>query len=346
MLRVSGQALAIAACICACLAPARNPRAATDVTGNVGTASRAYVDDSRMSWDKKGPRPLTTTIWYPTVQSGEGVASAPTAGNPLFAPLPPVIEGAVLAPNSQKYPLVLLSHGTGGSALGLAWLGRFLAARGYIVAALNHHGNTGAEPMPDPRGFLLWWERAKDVSAVLTVAGGRIDKTRYDRFCSSAARDFTCGPQPEFPDAPKLFAELKANDPVAQESLRHSGDSYRDPRVRAVFAIAPVFGSGFAAADLSAIKIPVEIVVGQGDKSAPPATNGQRYAALIPHAQLVLLPQSVGHYDFVPVCTDAGKKVLDRICHDEPGVDRARIQTQVSTLAADFFDRTLPPSRN
>ena len=330
-----------------------------------------------MSWDKKGPRPLTTTIWYPTVQSGEGVASAPTAGNPLFAPLPPVIEGAVLAPNSQKYPLVLLSHGTGGSALGLAWLGRFLAARGYIVAALNHHGNTGAEPMPDPRGFLLWWERAKDVSAVLdkllndptfgpnidrgrigiagfslggytvlTVAGGRIDKTRYDRFCSSAARDFTCGPQPEFPDAPKLFAELKANDPVAQESLRHSGDSYRDPRVRAVFAIAPVFGSGFAAADLSAIKIPVEIVVGQGDKSAPPATNGQRYAALIPHAQLVLLPQSVGHYDFVPVCTDAGKKVLDRICHDEPGVDRARIQTQVSTLAADFFDRTLPPSRN
>ena len=330
-----------------------------------------------MSWDKKGPRPLTTTIWYPTVQSGEGVASAPTAGNPLFAPLPPVIEGAVLAPNSQKYPLVLLSHGTGGSALGLAWLGRFLAARGYIVAALNHHGNTGAEPMPDPRGFLLWWERAKDVSAVLdkllndptfgpnidrgrigiagfslggytvlTVAGGRIDKTRYDRFCSSAARDFTCGPQPEFPDAPKLFAELKANDPVAQESLRHSGDSYRDPRVRAVFAIAPVFGSGFAAADLSAIKIPVEIVVGQGDKSAPPATNGQRYAALIPHAQLVLLPQSVGHYDFVPVCTDAGKKVLDRICHDEPGVDRARIQTQVSTLAADFFDRSLPPSRH
>jgi predicted dienelactone hydrolase len=325
-----------------------------------------------MSWDKKGPRPLTTTIWYPTVQSGEGVASAPKAGNPLFAPLPPVIEGAVLAPNSQKYPLVLLSHGTGGSALGLAWLGHFLAARGYIVAALNHHGNTGAEPMPDPRGFLLWWERAKDVSAVLdkllndptfgrnvdrdrigiagfslggytvlTVAGGRIDKTRYDRFCSSAARDFTCGPQPEFPDAPKLFAELKANDPVVQESLRHSGDSYRDPRVRAVFAIAPVFGSGFAAADLSAIKIPVEIVVGQGDKSAPPATNGQRYAALIPHAQLVLLPQSVGHYDFVPVCTDAGKKVLDRICHDEPGADRARIQTQVSALAVDFFDRTL-----
>ena len=31
-------------------------------------------------------------------------------------------------------------------------------------------------------------------------------------------RDFTCGPQPEFPDAPRLFEELKKTDPVVRES--------------------------------------------------------------------------------------------------------------------------------
>jgi predicted dienelactone hydrolase len=258
----------------------------------------------------------------------------------------------------------------------MLWLGHFLALHGYIVAAVNHHGNTGAEPVPDARGFLLWWERAKDLSAVLdrllsdpvfgtridrgrigaagfslggytviTVAGGRLDKRRYDRFCNSPARDFTCGPQPEFPDAPRLFQELADKDPVIRSMLQHAGDSYLDTRIRAVFAVAPVFGSGFDAAGLSAIKVPVKIVVGLGDTTAPPASNAQRYAALIRGSDLVLLPRSVTHYTFVPECTEQGKKSLERICHDEPGTDRSLVHAQVSALAYEFFERTLPAAR-
>ena len=33
-----------------------------------------------------------------------------------------------------------LSHGTGGSAMQMAWLNTYRAARGYIVAAVNHPG--------------------------------------------------------------------------------------------------------------------------------------------------------------------------------------------------------------
>jgi len=180
---------------------------------------------------------------------------------------------------------------------------------------------------------------------MIAIAGGRIDRARYTKFCASPARDFTCGPQPEFPQPPELFQQLEKTDPVVQEALRHSGDSYRDPRIRAVFAIAPVLGEGFAAKDVADIKIPVQIVVGAGDTVAPPATNGKHYAALIHGSRLVVIPGQVGHYDFVPVCTEQGKTAADpnihRLCHAAPDVDRRKVQNDVKAMALASFDKNL-----
>lgn len=50
-------------------------------------------------------------------------------------------------------PLVLLSHGLGGSREGLAYLGEALAAAGYIAVHLQHHGSDAAiwQGAADPR---------------------------------------------------------------------------------------------------------------------------------------------------------------------------------------------------
>jgi predicted dienelactone hydrolase len=342
----------------------------------VGSVGRHYVDEHRRNWDQNGPRPLETTVWYP--------ASLPVVGQPPVAQpanLPfevsPALPDAPLAAQRDQYPLILISHGTGGCALNVEWLGHYFAERGYIVAAVNHHGNTCGEAKADPRGYMLSWERPQDLSAVLdrllddamfgphidrqkigaagfslggytviALAGGRLDRRRFDRFCASPARDFTCGPQPEFPEAPAQLQAFEASDPVVRDALKHSGDSYRDPRVRAVFAMAPVLGGGFARKDLADIDIPVEIVVGEGDTTAPRKTNAERYAALIRGAQLVELPGQVGHYDFMPVCTDAGVELFakinaQRLCHDVPGADRRQVHETVDALALKFFDRSL-----
>jgi predicted dienelactone hydrolase len=55
----------------------------------------------------------------------------------VFAPVV-VAPGAEISRAPRNYPLVLLPHGTGGSAVHMMWLGYYLAARGYIVAAVNH----------------------------------------------------------------------------------------------------------------------------------------------------------------------------------------------------------------
>jgi len=342
----------------------------------VGAMNLHYQDQHRRNWDGTGPRPLETAIWYPTKATGP----VTVAQGSLFE-LPGVLVDAPIADSGRKYPLVVISHGTGGCAPGMLWLGHYLAEHGYIVVAANHHGNTCGEAKLDPRGFLLWWERPQDLTAILDhlladpvwgpridrrrigaagfslggytmieIAGGRIDRPRFMRFCASPQRDFTCGPQPEFPQAPQLFEKLEKTDPVVQDALKHSGDSYRDPRIQAVFAIAPVFAEGFAAKDVADIHIPVQIVVGAGDKVAPPATNAKRFADLIHGARLAVIPGEVGHYDFVPVCSEQGKKATDpnfqRLCHDAPGIDRRKVQNEVAAMALSFFDKNLGSNRD
>jgi predicted dienelactone hydrolase len=334
--------------------------------------TRDYVDGHRKNWPGTAPRPLRTAVWYPapaTATESETIFGGPP-DKEVFAPVS-VVPGSEISTASQKYPLVLLSHGTGGSALQMMWLGYYLASRGYIAAAVNHHGNTAAERQPFAQGFMLFWERSRDLSVlldqlladplygqridrdrigaagfslggwtVISIAGGQYSPDAFESFCRSPERDANCEPQPEFPDAPKLFAELKKTDAVVRESLRHAGDSYRDRRINRVFAIAPAVGGGFTKAGLGKINIPVFIVVGQADKTASPKTNAQHYAKFIRGAKLTTLPE-VGHYTFLAVCNDHGRSVLD-ICRDHASVNRAQVHQQVAQMAFDFFEARSP----
>ena len=337
---------------------------------NVGMMTRSFVDEKRKNWQGTAPRPLRTAVWYPAVASTTKLETI-FGGAPekeIFAPVT-VAPDAEISTASHKYPLVLLSHGTGGSSVQMMWLGHYLSARGYIVAAVNHHGNTSAEREPAAQGFLLYWERAKDLRTlldkllvdpffgpridrnrigaagfslggytVITLAGGVFSLQQFETFCSSPQRDFTCEPQQEFPDAQRLFEDLKRTDPVVQESLCHAGDSYKDKRIKRVFAISPALGSGFTASGLSKVTVPVLIVIGQADIITPLATNAQRYAALIKGASLRVIPGEVGHYTFLAECNAHGKAVVD-ICREAGATDRALVHNHVAQLAFEFFEQ-------
>ena len=123
---------------------------------SVGYVEICFFDDERKSWSGFGARPLRTSIWYPadTVVNETLMTVGGAAGKPLFI-IGNVAENALLAPAADCYPVVLISHGTGGSALGMGWLGIRLARLGYIAVAVNHHGNTAIEPYL-AAGFACW----------------------------------------------------------------------------------------------------------------------------------------------------------------------------------------------
>ena len=127
----------------------------------VGIAFRSFTPNEPYNWRGAKTHALPTTIWYP--------AAASAAEQPLQIPgltffvLGNVAQNATISSAPAKFPLILLSHGTGGTALSLAWFASALAARGFIVAGVNHPGNNAADPYT-VEGFSTWWERARDLT--------------------------------------------------------------------------------------------------------------------------------------------------------------------------------------
>lgn len=334
----------------------------------VGMTFRSFVPKEPYDWRGAREHTLNVVVWYPAGAIG---AEEPLViqGLDLFE-LGRVARDAPLAAKAGRFPLVVISHGTGGSGLSMAWLGEALAARGYIAAAVNHPGNNAAEPYT-ARGFSIWWERARDLSETISgiladakfgdqidperigaagfslggytmvaIAGGITDVPEFIRFCDSPKAEASCTSPPEFPSLVEDFRKLIREHP---DVLRHSSDSFRDARVRAVFAMAPGLGPAIPPPSLEKISIPVEIVAGESDKNVPVAPNAKYFAAEIPGAKLHIFPGNVAHYVFLDTCSEVGRKTVPMLCVDAQGVDRDLIHVDTAQRALQFFRMTLPP---
>jgi predicted dienelactone hydrolase len=124
----------------------------------VGITKRSVEPKLPYNWRASKMRALATTIWYP---ANDGAMEQPQFVGPpdgAMAIAGTAALNADLAAASAKLPLILLSHGTGGSAAMMAWIGTALAAQGYVVIAPEHPGNNALEPYT-VQGFTLAWER-------------------------------------------------------------------------------------------------------------------------------------------------------------------------------------------
>ena len=95
--------------------------------------ARAHeVGFQQLSIPNGADKPITVGVWYPTPVA----ASAQPLGlqTQTVAPDAPVVDA--------KFPLVVLSHGTGGSFSDSYDVAIALAKAGFVVAALSHTGDT------------------------------------------------------------------------------------------------------------------------------------------------------------------------------------------------------------
>jgi|SRR5258706_1349848 predicted dienelactone hydrolase len=328
----------------------------------VGFRRGRVEDATRPNWDGNGPRPLLWAAWYPASDDSIERELFPDRQSETWFAIGPAARDAPINPARRRYPIVMLSHGTGGAALHLEWLARDLADRGFIAIAVDHHGNTTTEPYR-AEGFLCWWERARDLTVLLDTLeargefAGRLDMDRVfvagyslggctaaallgaitetSRFQNSPAnKGFGRGPR-ELPDLADHLPGLLENSAIFRESWARMSNSYRDERFKAALLLAPGRSvHGFNEQQLSAIETPTRIVVGGFDFVAPAATwLHQRLRT----STFDLLASEVGHYVFLPEATDAGRRAGPDVCVDAPSVDRGAIHKHVATLAANLF---------
>ena len=98
---------------------------------------------------KRGDRPLEVEVWYPATDRyrGQDVAEATRDHYDLIPGFPPGWQDAVrdAAPRDGAYPFVAFSHGFGAHRRQSTFLCTHLASHGYVVAAMDHTGNTVVE---------------------------------------------------------------------------------------------------------------------------------------------------------------------------------------------------------
>ena len=360
--------IAVLTCILATQVSAQKHAEITPPLAKAGLVTRDITPTARRNWRGAPDHTLHVTVWYPAADTS---IETPQLIGPPDKPLfdaGSATPHAAFAPSLEPFPLILLSHGSGGSARQLAWLGTALARAGFIAAAVDHPGNNAVSGYT-LEGFTLWWERATDLSevldglladpelsphidkdrigaagfslggyTVLELAGARTDVAALFDLCHKDPANTVCH-SPEMKDMPTPDKILESVRKTSGESLARSADSFRDPRIRAVFAMAPGLGFTQTPDSLHQIRIPVDLVVGSADPIAPPASNANLIKAGIRGARETILP-GVVHYTFLDTCTPAGKESYPVDCTDPPGIDRAAVHTQVSDMAIQFFART------
>ena len=309
---------------------------------------------------------IRITVWYPATATEQALVEGPP-GRSIFTDLASAAD-APFADDARR-PLILVSHGFGGTARSMAWFGTALARAGYVVVAVDHPGTNAIDGVT-AEGVYSPWERPRDLQAALdkVVAdpalaahidqrrigvagfslggftslveiGARPDLDQLVAFCDGPRRDAICDPQIEYKDdfreMPKVLAE-PGMEALAAERTADLGD----PRVKAAFVIAPAVIQGIRFESLRTIRKPVAIALGDADTVAPPKTNGELAASLIPGATIDVLP-GVRHYDFLPDCGPGASVLPAAYCAESPGVSRQAAHDRVTREAISFFDRTL-----
>jgi predicted dienelactone hydrolase len=299
-----------------------------------GETHRTADQPSAVVRDAQHRTTLRITVWYP---AGPGTVARPLV---IGTPEQPHFEAGAAAPDAPLAAdppglraVILLSHGFGGSARVMGWFGTALAEYGYVVVSVDHPGNNGIDEMTVP-GAVLWWERAEDLKRALETVGGdkiigphidlsrvgaagfsaggftalllggaRADPEHFLTFCRAHPDDGVCRPQLEFSvTGADRRAALQNPQVAAVEASAH--DDHSLAAVKAVFAMAPALVQALDPYSLQRLRLPTRIVAGDADMVAPPATNAEVAARLIPGAQLDMVPRA-NHYAFLSTCTPA-----------------------------------------
>ncbi len=301
-------------------------------------------------FDETRQRPVTTEVWYPVD------AQAPSKPSVGFWIRCEESRDAPLIFSEKKHPLIILSHGNGGDRFNLSWLAEILATNGYIVASMDHYGNTWNNKIP--KSYAQPWERPKDISFVISemlahslfqnhideakigfagyslggatgmwIAGGQLSDISFD-----AIKEFCVKEMPDIVTA----------DVIADVNFQEARHSYWDERVSAVLAIAPALGWMFDDFSLKSIHIPIYIIAAAKDKITPLEKNAKRFSEKISKATLKVFNNDSGHYTFLNRASLIGKRVLEsKFCEDPASVDRRQVHEDVGKTAVQFFDETL-----
>jgi predicted dienelactone hydrolase len=290
-----------------------------------------------ISADAGGPA-LTGAVWYPCSQPAGmvdlGKISLPGVKD---CPLP-----------DKRLPLVVMSHGRTGTFAGHHDIAQVLADAGFMVAAINHAGDTSAD-LSRTDDLSIYVSRPNDIKRLIdfmlaapALAAG-IDRDRIGLYGFSRG-GYTAlaaiGAEPDWANVTERCRQLKTH--VCEQILAKEfpGSVTHDPRVKAAVIADPV-SAFFTDKSFGEVKIPVQLWASEfgGDGVQPRSVDIVDNNLPTKHEYHVV-PNS-GHFAFLAPCPPALVLELPYICKDAGDFDRAAFHRQFNADVLAFFQAQL-----
>jgi predicted dienelactone hydrolase len=284
---------------------------------------------------------LAGAIWYPCAAEPQSVPLGSLAV-PFSDPLQGVKDCPV---TGTKLPLVIVSHGRG------AWFGlhhdveEALADAGFVVAAINHPGDT-ANDSSQRDSLSVWASRPADMVRLLDFMlndwkdRAAIDPARIGFFgfskggytglvLTGATLDFQRTAS-YCTDNTRFCEQIRSGD--VPQNLPHDG------RIKAAVLADPAPSVAFTQNTLAGVHIPLQVwrsELGERGVGVDPMGVARVTRSLPGQPELHVVP--AGHYAFLPPCSPQLAANLPRFCTDPPGFDRTAFHRDFDLSVVGFF---------
>jgi predicted dienelactone hydrolase len=318
------------------------------LSGALVRAEAAEVGFSELRIPNGDQKPLLVGIWYPT----DAVAEA----HPLGAYVQTVAPDAPVA--GQRLPLIVMSHGNGGTYQNNYDTALVLAKAGFVAIAVSHTGDTHEDQsraffvMDRPQhmhrliDYMLseWPDRARlDANRVgifgfssgaftaLVAAGGVADLSLTEAHFEA---------HPDYYDS--QLGKRSGSEAIAMLRSKLPASTWvHDSRIKAAVAAAPALGYTFGREGLKDITIPIQLWRAGDDHILPHPDYAEAVRIALPTPPEYHVVENADHFDFLAPCTDILRQVAPMICVSRPGFDRAAFHQTFNAEVVRFFEETL-----
>lgn len=312
---------------------------------NVGVKTLQLTDAGRS-------RTFALEVWYPSSEPDASITY-----NSIIGETPVKITGRAkrdAAPIAEKFPLIVASHGQPGIRFQSAYLMEQLASKGFVVASLEHTGSTYTDLTQQdyvtslvyrPQDILFAMDKVpKRISSadgntigllgysyggysVINAAGAGLDGEAFGEYCRTSADKGPCFALPFFEDL---------------EQARGINVIQADPRIKAVFVMAPYGQPWLGEKALANLKVPFFVAVGENDDVAVYERDGLEYFRRAGSENKYLLTlEKAQHNLFVACPEELRSNWTDFERCSEPVWNHERAHDIVKHFASAFFGQYL-----
>jgi len=248
-------------------------------------------------------------------------------------------------------PLIVISHGQGGTRLGHHDTAIALADMGFVVASFNHLGDSfGDDSLTDKVSvferrpaqvshvidhMLKHWKHRSVVDAQAVGVFG-FSRGGYTALALAGAVPNTTASASRLCGFWQWFVIPMCRQ-IGEPNVRIKVQA--DPRVKSVVLADPL--NLFGESSLVGVKVPVQIWASEHGGAGVEFAHTKQIRNSLPRSTEFHAVKGGGHFAFLAPCSEELRKNARALCEDPKGFDRQQLHAKMNKAVALFFVKTL-----